>query len=373
MLLEAGYQSLPDSQWISGSRWPIHPIPYQDEDFNAYVLRLLYLNMMVPIRAKPLFKLIENERQRNSHKLLSSLTGLEDYSSMDEISQWDCDDSGFKWPELKDLYQSVTDPWITEFNSHFKFCPLCLKESVYFRNIWRERLSFICVKHKVLLKDYCLCKQSIPGYSFNEVEPWFVRLSDLCPGCGRKLSLQRSKRIDDPVAVQAQIEILRMTDPKARFSVSAHSSLISHDFFYSLRLFYALVHRLGPQSNFFREPNSIKTEVARFKKYPNFKRGDPMFLGVQGLFNYYALRWFTKVNYVLLRSSFSILLDWPKRFFELLDGINASLWQIWGVPPEPNYDWKLTDWVHYGLIRRSPPFICGFRSNRPCIPVETIH
>lgn len=118
----------------------IAPKCYYDESPKGYLLRLAEVNAY------------------NSYKWLITINGSTAYNKM--LSQTEAYKllKDLSWSGFNNAYYVARVchyPIESISSNNIRYCPLCLKENNYFRIHWQMKTAFICLKHKVWLKDCC--------------------------------------------------------------------------------------------------------------------------------------------------------------------------------------------------------------------------
>ncbi|MEK3864582.1 TniQ family protein [Paenibacillus sp. FSL H7-0716] len=140
---------------------PIRPIHFADESISGYFFRLLRLNgFHSPIPLLSLLKITNSQAKNNfftvdSKVLLAKLINKDEqffYTGKNQLST------------LLDKKKYYTSLFLL---NRIKYCPLCIKESYYHRELWISLLISVCPHHAVVLQDDCPnCKSKISMKSF---------------------------------------------------------------------------------------------------------------------------------------------------------------------------------------------------------------
>ena len=145
---------------------PLHPHPFEDELLTSWMVRLSFangfflhtfynkvLNYKLPIWNRD----VDRYSPAELFNLLAGVTG-QSYKRLEMLTftEYECF-----------LYNKVTingnSRWIMPLGIYHRkrkrfgmqFCPVCLKENIYYRKKWRLALFAICEKHKCLLYEDC--------------------------------------------------------------------------------------------------------------------------------------------------------------------------------------------------------------------------
>ena len=305
---------------------PIHPTPYSDECFESYVMRLTLSNRLPQSLARPMFRVIMAEE---NYTYLSKITGLDESKFTKMAITQSLAYDGPEWFELSGLYyhqlwRTIIDP-LRIGEAPFTFCPTCLNENFYYKCAWKYRLSFLCPRHKTLLVNWCGCEKGYEGSC-----PWRPRLSDRCSYCGLNPSKVKPELVSDPIAMKAQIAILKMLVRGTYFKTESGTMLSREHFFFAIRLFYTLLNKIETQSDQGKE--ALRT-LRRLKRQ-EASMGLPRDIERRTRENFYfQVRHFrARVNCLLLTSAFRTLLDWPHNFFGLLDRLSRMVGRELGYP-----------------------------------------
>lgn len=119
--------------------WPVRPRPIEGEATLGYMMRVAYSNGY--------------ETLRQLHPTVNSFDAF-------------CEGVRLTLRERRALFGPHPSYWgsnelllglvVADFNHHFmRWCPLCLKESLYLRGQWTLKLCCVCTKHSVHLYDQC--------------------------------------------------------------------------------------------------------------------------------------------------------------------------------------------------------------------------
>lgn len=131
----------------------VHPLIYDDEYPRAYLVKLANINKYAIS-----WLLIHN----NGEISLSTSPSYPKMLQSIKNTEWLSD------VVLAPMQQQLAEVKPYEFlSSQFRFCPLCLKEAIYFRCQWILKTSSICLKHNVWLHDRCPgCAKKIYFHAF---------------------------------------------------------------------------------------------------------------------------------------------------------------------------------------------------------------
>ncbi|MGG0934504.1 TniQ family protein [Brevibacillus centrosporus] len=176
----------------------IRPKPLSEESFWSYLHRLADQNGIQLLTVLNYIKTWERKYiQRADFGLLDmspgSVVDIERLSTLTGYS-------------VQELLRTTFHPLLTRFGvsedvqrsrfmsglilDTYRFCPLCLKKTQYYRLLWKIGCLISCVEHNVYLVDTCLnCNKQI---SFRDVE-----LLSVCPHCGFSLIKSQARAIDD--------------------------------------------------------------------------------------------------------------------------------------------------------------------------------
>lgn len=148
----------------------LRPDPYHDESFRGYILRLSELNGYSD--SKMLFRFLGLQRYNHFDNLLIPKEPLnlirlteitqkpeETLSKMVMYNRITSSESNPSTELLHNLWRHGTCP------HKQRFCPICLEEKSYHRDIWEFSMVTTCPTHNCLLIDYCQnCNLHIKPY-----------------------------------------------------------------------------------------------------------------------------------------------------------------------------------------------------------------
>ena len=177
-------------QTLKHANFLIIPIPFKDELFTSWMVRLAYAHKTHPhtftnqyfnFRPHSFFlgasdvtldaRMIESIEKKSNYKIDIQALMLKTYAGYLQ----------------KDI---IDNPNI--FLSDLKYCPVCFREDKipYFRKVWKVVFYNICHKHKCRLYEHCPeCKTKLDISKMHNNELPYT----FCPQCG--FELKRGKRI----------------------------------------------------------------------------------------------------------------------------------------------------------------------------------
>lgn len=144
---------------------PVTPIPYIDESAASYLMRVAQHNYHKSVNQllshrynlSERMSLISDIHSRTSFKQLMDLLEI-DQSLTSDLALDYCNlttRSGIRYNELNFPYSFFR-------KDGTGFCPICLAEEHYFRQSWRFKPYFGCLKHSVYILDCCPnCKKEL--------------------------------------------------------------------------------------------------------------------------------------------------------------------------------------------------------------------
>jgi hypothetical protein len=209
------------------------------------------------------------------------------------------------------------------------FCPLCLKDAAYQRLSWIPRAAAICLEHRCVLRDRCSRCWAKPTVA--------DLVNRRCPKCKADLSRMRSVSIaQDSLGFQSQQFI------QAWFNVADISGEVleaGHLPPQPPMVLYRLLHLLA---------RALLHGQAEWSTLPYPLDG----LANRSAATISAQKHLTSEQaYVLYRSAFAGLLDWPQGLYRLLDVYAGYDDLKTSTPPRLRYvqrlqrDWLTADWA----------------------------
>lgn len=176
----------------------VRPKPLPGESFWSYVLRLAHQNGISVLTVLNPIKTWEQKYvQRADFGLLDvspgSIVDMDKFSSATRQT-------------VQALLHTTLHPLLTRFGvseevqrtrfmsgmilDSYRFCPMCLKERLYIRLLWKMGPVTSCVEHNVYLVDTCPgCNEQI---KFRDIE-----LLSVCPHCGFLFAQSKAREINN--------------------------------------------------------------------------------------------------------------------------------------------------------------------------------
>lgn len=313
-----------------------HPKPYDDESLSSYLYRLSLKNKC------PLEWIIDNYSLDEKH-LYSKLNQCTDIDLFNIIAGYTnltvTELLGMTLTRFNYLEDNYFIKEITQSPNNSKYCPICLRNENYHKLYWQLDIIKICIKHKTLLFNKCVCGRET---TLDAV------ITNKCI-CGRLLSATPPLRNKYPsvyfnqlkvynaleISIDSQYEkdeqytkkYLLACNLKCRYEEDQKYVKEYMSSFKSNYEYLNLVHVLN---------HLVKTEESSLSLYMN------TYLTFPDLF--------PSLNGILLVER---LLDtWPESFYKLLDNINFKINLLY-----PNY--AVLEHFHSYKIS---PISCLFRT-----------
>ncbi|MDA8082806.1 MAG: helix-turn-helix domain-containing protein [Nitrospiraceae bacterium] len=196
-----------------------------------------------------------------------------------------------------------------KFGLRSKYCPACLQQDHFHRLHWDITTVTVCLEHRTLLRDHCsICGNPVTTQN----------IVSAVHKCGANLVQQPGEKVyqtDCQEYIQNKLGIWN------KKNISARNRLPSLDEPAKLRLLEQIalaVRKLGERFELpFRYPDIDRTKIPV----------KPLSMMPISL------------RHVVLEDAFSILTNWPTRFYQLLDlflkfpgqGVTSVLWCIRGI------------------------------------------
>lgn len=180
-----------------------------------------------------------------------------------------------------------------------RYCSLCLKESRYHKIHWELLPVTVCLKHKVLLQDFCpKCHRKVKIR-------WVLR--NTCKCGANLLPVDTISVASCTEAIRNQIFIQNLLginesgylERVSWIKSTPAAELSPNDFLKLLKIFSMLISNKLPESSRFLKLDGLTAEPVYQIEMKN------------GISNF--------VNFVLTHSASSILLDWPQKFYDFLE------------------------------------------------------
>ncbi|MCF7965204.1 MAG: TniQ family protein [Methylobacter tundripaludum] len=188
---------------LSGSLWPVHFKPLQDELLSCWLVRLAHGHgMKVQTFCNQVFGNRKQVWNRDIDRLAPSWL-------VDEVSRRTGTPSEMTWNTTLRSYEGLlyrkfrmagSEQWILSLKMYHRkrmgyglqFCPACLAEDEipYFRKCWRVAFNTICTRHKNMLLDRCPeCGSAIAVHRLDVGKPDILdtRQTSYCYVCGLDL------------------------------------------------------------------------------------------------------------------------------------------------------------------------------------------
>jgi flagellar biosynthesis regulator FlbT len=119
---------------------------------------------------------------------------------------------------------------------HARFCPSCIKENYYYRNLWDVSFVTVCIKHKTFLVENCDgCGQKISMHQF---------MRGYC-NCGKFYTTVNEKKKVYPKVLQVQ-ELIQdiLLNKLEKIIISDSVSLTPREYFYFFQLFGLIIDNI---------------------------------------------------------------------------------------------------------------------------------
>lgn len=217
--------------------------PYKDELLSSWFIRLAKVNHT---NVSSIIKYIFSDNILSLHTKKLHTKDIDLYEFTNEQQEILYAQTGIKIENLQlfkysgfldekiDRYKKL---WVTEVNATKhntkkflgpRFCPKCLEEKSYIRQLWRIMLYNICAKHKC----YMLCKCPSCSEKFMYYDNGYTRKIHVCHNCGfdlRKAEITYASKIKH---IKTQSKILNI------LKVGYYK--LNNRYYYSIGLFYLL-------------------------------------------------------------------------------------------------------------------------------------
>ncbi|MFF5395853.1 TniQ family protein [Peribacillus butanolivorans] len=214
-------------------------VPYADESAYSLLHRLAKRNYY-----KNIYRLFNKELPTNSRT---------SFSYSDENTSWT--GTIFNFLKYEALIKDIDSLFLNKFNSKIfkeeptvieraafyvalkgRYCPECMSECFYYRQIWDISFVTVCIKHKNFLIDTCgNCGKSLTIFNI---------MSSVCL-CGNRLDRhQPNKNVpNNLLEAQATFKDLLLNREK-EVQVNRKYSLSVNEYFYFFRMFGSIVENL---------------------------------------------------------------------------------------------------------------------------------
>ncbi len=189
----------------------IHPVPKENELLSSWIIRLAIFNELTPysfmsVHLKEFYYLLRQDMDSTNKsdffEKLSFKTGLPaNFIKNLSLVSYDgiiftTDKNTNKRPFL--LYLNNRGGYNKSYG--YRYCPLCLQESEYFRKEWRLVFSTACLKHNVLLLDRCPhCKKPLSPFIWKNYKTTHFH----CPHC--KYEYKNAVNYAKPVPEESKV------------------------------------------------------------------------------------------------------------------------------------------------------------------------
>ncbi|KRF06768.1 hypothetical protein ASG89_18070 [Paenibacillus sp. Soil766] len=137
-------------------RLPIRPSPRDDESLVSYIYRLAYANYYDDVSiVYDLLGIDINKIRTHGFQLGNEKIDTSILSGITGIDQIVFDSLSLNIKNSNSVIQNTIDQFVIR-NIKKQFCPLCLKESIYYREIWDINIYTRCHIHNCLLMCRCI-------------------------------------------------------------------------------------------------------------------------------------------------------------------------------------------------------------------------
>lgn len=279
----------------------IVPVPWLDESLASIATRVAINNYYTSARivAKRVEEILSQEGVSYSigfptRQLLWWTIGLEGYqhlATLFRISEGRLRATAL--PEVAMRYMPRS--------SFGQFCPHCLEEDSYHRNVWLPRIMAACTRHACLLIDRCpQCHREL---LIEDI------VKAVCHRCSYELRTARS------VSIAHDISGVRAQQCLEEWLGGAHNSgastiLTAQPFTYIFDIFdwlYALIEAVTPQWSYMHWPTSEHERIDRWPK---------------------PFLYTPTHRYALSTTTVNALIDWPESFTAFLAAyLDAPRWK----------------------------------------------
>ena len=295
---------------LSGTLWPVHLKPFEDELLSSWLVRLVRANFM---SYRTFFELsMQKKTDRNKDIDRSAdIETVEDFAvktgtAFDRVYRTTL--RAYEGIIYEKHNSQGGTNWIMPIGRHgslmmrygLQCCPLCLSEGEpYFRRSWRLAFITVCTHHGNLLIDHCpKCGDSISFYK-TPVEKESITL---CKQCGYDL---RDFHPDMARGSLLNIQLrLQHTVNTGWFMLEGYGPIYSHLYF---KVLHQVTRRLciGKRSLLFRE--AVQQELV------GLPRLGKLFAKV----NSHIERLCIADRAILVEAAVWLLNDWPSRLVRI--------------------------------------------------------